>query len=121
MGDVAFKSREVWAEHLILDHALISDGKDAQCPLCLEVPMRDSDTILRHLAGHMEEVSLGALPRGADSEASSETSSVHSNELSVADHAPQKITISNDQAPHGIVTQILFNSWPIPRIYLDPR
>jgi hypothetical protein len=109
LGDVAFKSREVWAEHLILDHALISDGKDVQCPLCLKAPMRDSGIISRHLGGHMEEVSLGALPRGADSEASSETSSVHSNELSVADNAPQKITISNDHAPHGIVTQILFN------------
>lgn len=110
MGDVAFKSREVWAEHLVLDHALISDGKDVQCPLCLKVPMRDGGTISRHLARHMEEVSLGALPRGADSEASSETSSVHSNELSAADNAPQKRTASNAQAPHGIVTQILFNS-----------
>lgn len=110
MGDVAFKSREMWTEHLVLDHALISDGKDVQCPLCLKVPMRDRGTISRHLAGHMEEVSLGALPRGADSKASSKTSSVHSNELSVADNGPQKRTISNDRAPHGIVTQILFNS-----------
>ena len=110
MGDVAFKSREAWAEHLVLDHALTSDGKDVQCPLCLKVPMGGSDTISRHLAGHMEEVSLGALPHGADSEASSEISSVHSNELSVVDNAPQKRTISNNQAPHGIVTQILFTS-----------
>jgi hypothetical protein len=110
LGDVAFKNREVWAEHLVLDHALISDGKGVQCPLCLKVPMRDSSTISRHLARHMEEVSLGALPRGADSEASSETSSVHSNELLVADNAPQKRTIPGEQTMNGIVTQILFDS-----------
>ena len=42
-----------------------------QCPLCLEALIQDRETVSGHLARHMEEVSLGALPRGVDSEVGS--------------------------------------------------
>ena len=42
-----------------------------QCPLCLEALIQDRETVSGHLARHMEEVSLRALPRGVDSEVGS--------------------------------------------------
>lgn len=73
---LAFHNRNEWSTHLALEH-YEPDWEPETCPLCFETTGQGQIAITRHLAGHLEEISLSALPINADEdgeEASSEAS-----------------------------------------------
>ncbi|KAH7007185.1 hypothetical protein EDB80DRAFT_842405 [Ilyonectria destructans] len=67
-GMLAFRNRNEWSTHLALEH-YEPDWEPETCPLCFETTGQGQIAITRHLAGHLEEISLSALPTNADEEA----------------------------------------------------
>lgn len=80
---LAFRNRNEWSTHLALEH-YEPDWEPETCPLCFDTTGQGQIAITRHLAGHLEEISLSALPTNADEEAS-EASSEASFLTEVAD------------------------------------
>ncbi|KAK4223486.1 hypothetical protein QBC38DRAFT_372996, partial [Podospora fimiseda] len=70
-----FASREQWISHLALDHGMAPKWEGIQCFLCTEETGQGKIAVIQHLARHLEEISLSALPTGIDSDTASETSS----------------------------------------------
>ena len=68
-GNKIFESRKDWVDHLALGHGLEPEWTSFQCPLCLQETGGGKNTIWRHLSSHLEEISLAALPIGADEDA----------------------------------------------------
>ncbi|KAL6399967.1 hypothetical protein AUP68_17377 [Ilyonectria robusta] len=66
-GMLAFRNRKEWSTHLALEH-YEPDWEPETCPLCFETTGQGQIAITRHLAGHLEEISLSALPTNADEE-----------------------------------------------------
>jgi hypothetical protein len=75
----AFEDRNTWADHLGLEHGLALQWQSHPCPLCQEHIGPGRGVISGHLAKHMEEISLAALPRDTESETNSEVKSVASS------------------------------------------
>ncbi|KAI9784903.1 MAG: hypothetical protein M1816_000598, partial [Peltula sp. TS41687] len=98
-----FKDRDTWTDHLGLDHGLDPDWEGRPCPLCLEMtgPGRGITSI--HIARHLEEIAMSALPKGPDSEANSENGSVTTNQ-SVASVLDQPVEV-------GAHTNVPLASW----------
>ncbi|KAH7124218.1 hypothetical protein EDB81DRAFT_890307 [Dactylonectria macrodidyma] len=67
-GNEPFDSREDWIQHLALGHDFQDAWNSFECPLCHEETGEGEAAITRHLASHMEEISLAALPTGYDSD-----------------------------------------------------
>ncbi|KAF2176641.1 hypothetical protein K469DRAFT_399628 [Zopfia rhizophila CBS 207.26] len=61
-----FRDRKVWMDHLRLEHRLGPRQKDYKCPLCLE-DISTGRNPSHHIAKHLEEISLAALPQNVDS------------------------------------------------------
>jgi hypothetical protein len=61
---------KLWGEHLDRHHE-----KAICCPLCLESTDKGKASIILHIARHMEEIALVALPRDVDSDAESDSGS----------------------------------------------
>ena len=57
-----FPTRQEWAQHLILEYNLASPIKEFMCPLCQEAIGSEQPAIIDHLAPHLEEISLAAVP-----------------------------------------------------------
>ncbi|OCL08617.1 hypothetical protein AOQ84DRAFT_275333, partial [Glonium stellatum] len=57
----AFLDRKTWIDHFCLDHGLTPDWHNQSCPLCFEATGNGRSPIQRHLARHMEHISLAAL------------------------------------------------------------
>lgn len=72
-GNTSFKDRSDWTSHLALDHRLEPRWESFKCPLCHAETGTGQVTITRHLGAHLEEISLGALPRNLDCESDSES------------------------------------------------
>ncbi|KAF2865319.1 hypothetical protein BDV95DRAFT_507335 [Massariosphaeria phaeospora] len=70
-----FSDRQIWSNHLELDHYFGPEWQSRECALCLEPTGTGKSATLIHFARHMEEIALAALPRGIDSEANSEAES----------------------------------------------
>ncbi|RSM09079.1 hypothetical protein CDV31_007846 [Fusarium ambrosium] len=66
-GNEPFASRQDWIEHLEFDHDFQPAWSSFECPLCHEETGEGKTAIVHHLARHMEEISLAALPSGYDS------------------------------------------------------
>ncbi|KAL2672473.1 hypothetical protein Neosp_013184 [[Neocosmospora] mangrovei] len=75
-GNEPFASREDWIEHLEFDHDFHLAWRSFQCPLCHKETGEGKAAIIHHLARHMEEISLAALPSGYDSDNDLEESEV---------------------------------------------
>ncbi|KAF4474657.1 Ankyrin repeat [Fusarium agapanthi] len=73
----SFRSRNDWVSHLALEH-YEPDWKSITCPLCFEIAEQGKVAITRHLAIHLEEISLSALPANPDEEASDASSDAES-------------------------------------------
>ncbi|KAI8711687.1 hypothetical protein NCS52_01432900 [Fusarium sp. LHS14.1] len=67
-GNEPFASRKDWIEHLEFDHDFHLAWGSFECPLCHEETGKGKTAIINHLACHMEEISLAALPSGYDSD-----------------------------------------------------
>ncbi|KAF5618430.1 ankyrin repeat [Fusarium sp. NRRL 25303] len=69
----SFRNRNDWVSHLALEH-YEPDWKSITCPLCFEIAEQGKVAITRHLASHLEEISLSALPSNPDEDASDASS-----------------------------------------------
>lgn len=65
-GSQLFETHNKWIQHLVLVHSMEPLWQSFECPLCLEQTGNGKGTITSHLSGHMEGISLAALP--ADTE-----------------------------------------------------
>ncbi|KAI1851129.1 hypothetical protein JX266_003794 [Neoarthrinium moseri] len=71
-GETAYGNRNDWISHLALDHGLGPAWESLGCTLCHAVIEPGKISITKHLSGHLEEISLGALPSGLHFESESE-------------------------------------------------
>lgn len=69
-----FSSRQVWADHLDLEHKFGPAWGEVQCPLCSSATGTGKNTILTHFARHMEDIALVALPPAVESDDESDAS-----------------------------------------------
>ncbi|KAI0008187.1 hypothetical protein F4779DRAFT_588198 [Xylariaceae sp. FL0662B] len=69
-SNAIFDTRNDWIAHLALDHGLEPLWPTIECPLCLESTGEGKVAIISHLANHLEEISLSALPSHPDDELS---------------------------------------------------
>ncbi|KAI0124062.1 hypothetical protein BJ170DRAFT_638024 [Xylariales sp. AK1849] len=81
-----FDSRLDWISHLALEHEMDPQWQAFQCPLCCSDTGAGKFAITKHLGGHLEEISLGALPIGVDWESESDNSSVAGSSAKSADY-----------------------------------
>ncbi|KAF1851954.1 uncharacterized protein K460DRAFT_373842 [Cucurbitaria berberidis CBS 394.84] len=70
-----FADRQLWSNHLELDHKFGPTWEGIECPLCLEVTKSGKSAILIHFSRHMEDIGLAALPRDVESDADSDADS----------------------------------------------
>jgi hypothetical protein len=68
---VPFDSRVAWILHVQREHSDLPWLRDHNCPLCRDQSIRETFALLKHISKHLEEISLSALPRGVESDASS--------------------------------------------------
>lgn len=88
-SSMPFADRQLWSNHLELDHHFGPNWESVQCPLCLEATEAGKSKILIHFARHMEDIALAALPREVESDAESNAGSDDDSNLSSArDEAP---------------------------------
>lgn len=57
-----FETREKWISHLALDHEMEPKWDSIECPFCKHVTGSGKLAVTKHLAEHLEEISLSALP-----------------------------------------------------------
>ncbi|KAJ4358715.1 18S rRNA maturation protein [Didymosphaeria variabile] len=69
-----FKDREAMTSHLESQHGMINESTSSTCPLCLEEIYGGRDIVFLHFSRHMEEIALGVLPQGSQSEDGSASS-----------------------------------------------
>ncbi|KAF9698356.1 hypothetical protein EKO04_003901 [Ascochyta lentis] len=69
-----FASRQMWSDHLELEHKLGPNWDALECPLCLDATGHGKSTVLTHFARHMEDIALVALPPTVDSDVDSDSS-----------------------------------------------
>lgn len=83
-----FPTRKDWISHLALEHVLDSNWPSFDCPLCQCQTGQGMSQITKHLSGHLEEISLAALPGEYDADDNSSIStSGDADEDSQVDHA----------------------------------
>ncbi|KAK0644629.1 hypothetical protein B0T16DRAFT_460662 [Cercophora newfieldiana] len=63
---LGFDTRKDWVSHLALDHQYPRTSESVTCPLCREQLHDGRLAITSHLARHLEEISLSALPINLD-------------------------------------------------------
>jgi hypothetical protein len=68
--------------HMAYEHGLAPDWQSLECPLCLQQTGDGRSVISLHIARHMEEIALSALPTSPDSDSDSDG---HSNPASLAE------------------------------------
>ncbi len=61
-----FSNRNNWISHLALDHRYQPAWDAVTCPLCFETTEKGKLAVTTHLARHLEEISLSALPAYPD-------------------------------------------------------
>jgi hypothetical protein len=62
----SFSSRNDWISHLALDHRYQPAWDAVTCPLCFVTTEKGKLAVTTHLAQHLEEISLSALPAYPD-------------------------------------------------------
>lgn len=65
-AELGFSTRVDWVAHLALDHGYHPFWDAIACPLCFETTERGNQAVTTHLARHLEEISLSALPAYPD-------------------------------------------------------
>ena len=68
-----FRSRDTWINHLDQEHTLASHWNGLACPLCLESAGDGLGAVSVHIARHLEDVALAAIPRNVDSDNGSDS------------------------------------------------
>ncbi|KAK8071165.1 hypothetical protein PG997_011368 [Apiospora hydei] len=101
-ADQTFASRVDWVSHLALEHGMEPEWKSFQCPLCHTDTGAGKVAVLWHLGGHLEEISLGALPMAHDSDDDSQldtNSDTSDDNPHVANGPPHSKDDLSDQTP----------------------
>lgn len=80
-----FATRQLWSDHLELDHRLGPVWDSIQCPLCLDTTESGKSAVLIHFARHMEDIALASLPRDVESDAECESDIVSSDDSDTTD------------------------------------
>ncbi len=90
-SEYRFGTRAAWVAHLALDHRCEPAWDAITCPLCLETTEKGKIAVTTHLARHLEEISLSALPAypDEDDDEAFETDSDGSSEVSAANAAEE--------------------------------
>ncbi|KAK3377949.1 hypothetical protein B0H63DRAFT_562026 [Podospora didyma] len=98
-SNATFPTREKWVSHLSLDHSMEPEWKSIACLLCGENTGYGKMIIIQHLAKHLEEVSLSALPANVSSNSASEVGSEvsESSSKSWASADDEEVLNSNPQ------------------------
>ena len=102
-----FRSRNTWINHLSQEHTLASHWNGSACPLCLENAGDGLGAVSVHIARHLEDIALAAIPRnvdsdnGSDSEGDTSTSaeSINSNDPTTSSHQRRPEHIIQDTSP----------------------
>ncbi|KAK7909078.1 hypothetical protein PG985_014956 [Apiospora marii] len=84
-GNFYFASRDDWIHHLTTEHRLGPDWASFRCPLCISETGNGKLAIIGHIASHLEEISLAAIPPDfEDDESVSDESSQTTSESKAA-------------------------------------
>lgn len=86
-----FSTRVNWVSHLSLDH-FGPEWKDSECPLCRKKTGCGKIVILNHFEGHLEEISLAALPLKHDSDTESLSSDTSQRDEVISGEAEETNT-----------------------------
>jgi hypothetical protein len=78
---VLFEDYKAMANHVASQHCKTPGILDTACPLCTEHMQGPTEIAVVHLARHMEEISLGVLPRGEEHEEESDVSELTDGEV----------------------------------------
>ncbi|KAJ8114276.1 hypothetical protein OPT61_g3797 [Boeremia exigua] len=68
-----FVSRQLWGDHLEIEHGFGPKWHGIECPLCCETTPDGKSAILIHFSRHMEDIALASLPRDVESEVDSDS------------------------------------------------
>lgn len=68
-----FATRQLWTNHLELEHRFGPDWNAIQCPLCFETTKSGEHDVTAHLARHLVDIASASLPRDVESDAESES------------------------------------------------
>lgn len=88
-----FRDRQIWSDHLELDHAFGPGWEGLKCPLCLEHTGIGKKKILAHFARHLEDIAVSSMPRDVDNDIESESMSSAENNLDGAPEEEESSTI----------------------------
>ena len=69
----SFPDRQIWSEHLELEHGFGPTWDAIRCPLCLDTTKCGKSRVLIHFARHMEDIALASLPRDLESDPETES------------------------------------------------
>ncbi|CRK22415.1 hypothetical protein BN1723_002855 [Verticillium longisporum] len=96
-GDRPFPNRREWVNHLAQHHDFEVSSETINCPLCHEKMSEEKLKVIAHLAAHLEEISLAALPPMAESEEDSSHAEEESTDNdSVAEPPTKRSTVHKD-------------------------
>lgn len=94
-----FADRQLWSNHLELDHRLGPDWGSVACPLCLEWTESGKSKMLIHFARHMEDIALAALPREVDDESGTGTDDSSQNSSKSLQLSTEDRNIQEERRP----------------------
>ena len=116
-----FRSRNTWVNHVGQEHTLVSHWNGLACPLCLESVGDGLGAVSVHIARHLEDIALAAIPRNVDSDdgsnsegdTSTSAESINSDGPTMSDHQqrrPEHIIQdtgpSIPKEPHDLVNRL---------------
>jgi hypothetical protein len=103
-----FRSRNAWVNHLGQEHTLASHWNGLACPRCLESVGDGLGAVSVHIARHLEDIALAAIPRNVDSDDGSNSEgdaltsaeSINSDGPTMSDHQQRRLEhIIQDTGP----------------------
>lgn len=104
-----FTTQETWLQHLEFDHEYGPDWTSRPCPLCQEDTGHGAASCSKHLATHLEEISLATLPRPTEeddvSQLSISSGSKHSDVVSMRRERSRSSDLADDLDNAGAVDE----------------
>ncbi|CAM1504375.1 Fc.00g019660.m01.CDS01 [Cosmosporella sp. VM-42] len=122
-----FPTRSEWLLHLAEDHSYSPDWRSIECPLCVEPTGQGMDNLTRHLADHLEELSLSTLPRSSELD-----SNIDAASLTVENNYSHRVAFQNGRVQriseaewekHKNTLCMLYRTWPLSEVmdFMDMR
>ncbi|KXJ93851.1 hypothetical protein Micbo1qcDRAFT_220478 [Microdochium bolleyi] len=104
-GSVPFQNKVDWVSHLALEHGMQPSWCALKCSLCLEITGEGRHLVLKHLADHLEEMSLAALPSSQEID---DTDSRQSDAIETLSASADSLADGRllNQAPSGALTPL---------------